>query len=282
MEDNLYQLLGVSPNATIQQIHKAYLTLAKQLHPDKNKASPTATVDFQKLNHAYHVLKEPETRREYDRKNMGYWEQSQNYAEVNEEEHSTYEGISTKVNTMSLTICIPPDMLDTWITVMQERYEGTFRDAKQGQPDKGQMIKVKYQSEGGPLGTVSITVYKTTSKLHIQGTPFFLWLNEHLPELERSVSEVLTKKGFSLGPHKRRSKRQLSITPSPGSGSHCKICSSVITKDGRRVSQCTDCGDSWHDNCATESGISNKRNLCFVCLNLQLHPPPVIRHQREY
>ncbi len=269
MDDNFYQLLGVSPTASLKEIHKAYLALAKQLHPDKNKDNPTATADFQKLNEAYHTLKEPESRREYDRKNMKYSEQSYHYAEVIEEDHSVYEGIVTKVNTMSLTIHIPPDFLDIWISVIQDRYNSTFMEAKKGQPSNGQMLKVVYESEGGPLGTVSITVYKSTSNLHVQGTPFFLWLQEHLPGIKKLVCEAIPKNGLSLGPNKRRSRRQMSMITAnldtQPTSKTCKICTSDITKD-TATSQCVNCNALWHDNCAIGLLENSDGGLCIDCV----------------
>ncbi|CAL1146615.1 unnamed protein product [Cladocopium goreaui] len=62
----LYQALGVAPSASKRTIRLAYLRLAKQLHPDVNKASG-AEGNFQKVREAYEVLSDDARRREYDR-----------------------------------------------------------------------------------------------------------------------------------------------------------------------------------------------------------------------
>lgn len=62
----LYQALGVAPSASKRTIRLAYLRLAKQLHPDVNKAS-SAEANFQKVREAYEVLSDDDRRREYDR-----------------------------------------------------------------------------------------------------------------------------------------------------------------------------------------------------------------------
>lgn len=59
--------MGVPRNANTNQIKKAYRTLAKELHPDKNQDDPDASRKFQDLGAAYEVLSDPEKRETYDR-----------------------------------------------------------------------------------------------------------------------------------------------------------------------------------------------------------------------
>jgi DnaJ-class molecular chaperone len=67
VDTQLYDLLGVSPNATDRDLKKAFQLKALALHPDKNRDDPNATEKFQQLNHAYDLLKNPERRAAYDR-----------------------------------------------------------------------------------------------------------------------------------------------------------------------------------------------------------------------
>lgn len=60
-----YEALGVSRDATDDQIKKAYRKLARELHPDVNDA-PEAVERFKAVTHAYEVLSNPEERRRYD------------------------------------------------------------------------------------------------------------------------------------------------------------------------------------------------------------------------
>jgi len=66
MTQNHYQVLGVSENATHEQIRTAYKKLAMKFHPDKNK-SPEAETKFKAINEAHEVLADADKRAEYDR-----------------------------------------------------------------------------------------------------------------------------------------------------------------------------------------------------------------------
>jgi molecular chaperone DnaJ len=61
-----YEVLGVSRNASEDEIKKAYRRLTRRLHPDVNKDDPQAEAKFKELNEAYGVLSNPELRVRYD------------------------------------------------------------------------------------------------------------------------------------------------------------------------------------------------------------------------
>lgn len=62
-----YEILGVSRQATPQEIKDAYRRLAFLYHPDRNKGNPYAVEKMKELNEAYAVLSDPKKRRDYDR-----------------------------------------------------------------------------------------------------------------------------------------------------------------------------------------------------------------------
>lgn len=60
-----YEALGVSRNASTDEIKKAFRKLARELHPDMNP-DPAAAERFKDVTHAYDVLSNPESRAQYD------------------------------------------------------------------------------------------------------------------------------------------------------------------------------------------------------------------------
>ena len=64
---DLYQRLGLKRGAGEAEIKKAYRSLAKQLHPDRNKDNPNAAKRFAEVTHAYDMLSDKDKRARYDR-----------------------------------------------------------------------------------------------------------------------------------------------------------------------------------------------------------------------
>ncbi len=64
---DLYQRLGLKRGASDEEIKKAYRSLAKQLHPDRNTDKPDAAKRFAEVTHAYDLLSDKDKRARYDR-----------------------------------------------------------------------------------------------------------------------------------------------------------------------------------------------------------------------
>jgi molecular chaperone DnaJ len=64
---SLYDTLGVSKNATEDEIKKAYRKLVRQHHPDRNPGDASAEEKFKEVQTAYDVLSDAEKRKQYDR-----------------------------------------------------------------------------------------------------------------------------------------------------------------------------------------------------------------------
>lgn len=67
MKENYYDILGVTKEATPEELKQAYRKLALQYHPDRNKDNPKAAEEkFKKINQAYETLSDPARKQQYD------------------------------------------------------------------------------------------------------------------------------------------------------------------------------------------------------------------------
>ncbi|XP_070300375.1 dnaJ homolog subfamily C member 4 [Salvelinus sp. IW2-2015] len=68
---NHYDLLGLKPDATLEQIKNAFFDKSKKMHPDSDPSNPGLHGQFVELNEAYRVLSKEVSRREYDLLTLG-------------------------------------------------------------------------------------------------------------------------------------------------------------------------------------------------------------------
>lgn len=83
MNTNYYQVLGVSTDATQEQIKKAYRQKAKEYHPDVNK-NANAQEKMKEVNVAYDILSDPQKKQQYDFSRQNPHMHSQNYTGTNQ------------------------------------------------------------------------------------------------------------------------------------------------------------------------------------------------------
>lgn len=67
MAFEFYDLLGVSRDASPEELKKAYRKKAMELHPDRHKGDKAKEAEFKKVNEAYATLSDPQKKAYYDR-----------------------------------------------------------------------------------------------------------------------------------------------------------------------------------------------------------------------
>jgi len=99
-----YKILGVSKNASVKDIKKAYRKLAAQHHPDKNPDDKGAEEKFKEINEANSVLSDTEKRKKYDALGSN-WEAYQHtgddwrdYTNPREQNKGSFQGNSSGFN----------------------------------------------------------------------------------------------------------------------------------------------------------------------------------------
>lgn len=68
---NYYQLLGISSNASPEEVKKAFRSLARRYHPDVNPGDRNAEEMFKQINEAYDILSDENKRQQYDSQFLG-------------------------------------------------------------------------------------------------------------------------------------------------------------------------------------------------------------------
>lgn len=76
-----YATLEVTPQASDEEIKRAYRKLALKYHPDRNQGNKTAEDKIREINAAYEVLGDPETRKSYERLRFGGHGRKSDFAE---------------------------------------------------------------------------------------------------------------------------------------------------------------------------------------------------------
>jgi DnaJ-class molecular chaperone len=95
IEQDYYNVLGITQNANTEDIKRAYRKLAFQYHPDRNQNDPEANKKMQVINEAYSILVDSQRRQAYDLP-LGYYAVTPKFApgsivQVNYHSNSPYK-----------------------------------------------------------------------------------------------------------------------------------------------------------------------------------------------
>ncbi|XP_045806885.1 dnaJ homolog subfamily B member 8-like isoform X1 [Trifolium pratense] len=97
-----YEVLGLSPSASVNEIKKAYRKLALKYHPDVNKEDK-AQEKFMRIKHAYNTLLNSSSRKKYDSGSRGY-NSSQRSQSRNPQAEEEFYGLGNFLRDAQITI----------------------------------------------------------------------------------------------------------------------------------------------------------------------------------
>lgn len=121
--NNYYDILGVSKDASDEEISKAFKHLALKFHPDKNPNNKESEKKFKELSEAWSVLGDKQKRKSYDLKQdaNNYYKEHWNQSWKNWNNNSSKWWDNKKEN------C---DLRLTLLLTLKEIYEGTIKKIK--------------------------------------------------------------------------------------------------------------------------------------------------------
>lgn len=161
---NHYDTLGVTRNASKEEIKTAFVALCKKHHPDMNPGQPDAQGTFVKVNQAYSVLSNPLSREQYDLELSVVQAYSAQYRNANQ----AYAGSGWRSTTPFGSSASP---------YRQAQYEYDLRDVdwakyrrQHSRPDHGRLVVFLIGLVLVVSGVHALRIYHTHRKLQKQSS----------------------------------------------------------------------------------------------------------------
>ncbi|MFD1673930.1 DnaJ domain-containing protein [Alicyclobacillus fodiniaquatilis] len=124
LDSTYYDMLGISKNASMQEVKRRYHALTKMWHPDKNSGNAHALEVFKSITHAYRVLSDPYEREAYDL-TLKKQEITQIENESREPDNSNKEmdekQFQLNLMIVLMTVCALVMIFIAWVLVRQVR-----------------------------------------------------------------------------------------------------------------------------------------------------------------
>ncbi len=175
-QKDYYNILGITKNATADEIKKAYRKLAHKHHPDKAGNTPEAKEKFQEISEAYETLSNPDKKASYDNPFSGS-RQNWNWQNTNPFQTGDFSSFFTGRQTAKETMINRGRNLNAYVSVtLEEMMTGAIKKIRinrniQCDPCKGTGAEngetVNCSTCGG-MGRVNRTVQHTFGEIVMQ------------------------------------------------------------------------------------------------------------------
>ena len=213
-----YDVLGVSKEATSDQIKSAYRKLAVKHHPDKNKGDKASEEKFKEASEAYHVLSNSERKQNYDnfghaafenngggRGGFGNFDFSNHFSDIFEDFFGDGFGggrRSRRSNNRGSDL-----RYDLSIT-LEEAYSGKKQDIKFSSSERCDICKGSGSKPGHNVGSCSMC----GGHGQVRSNQGFFTVQQTCPQCSGSGEEITNPCSSCGGQGKKQSSKRLSVT----------------------------------------------------------------------
>lgn len=135
---NPYDILGVKPTASEDDLRKAFRKLAKKFHPDLNPGSKEAEARFKDVNAAYDLLSDPVRRARFDRGEIDA-EGRETFARAH-----AHAGPRGRTQSFRFEAGAPGDMSDLFSHLFGDRFAGGHGDFRMRGADRRHAVTVDF------------------------------------------------------------------------------------------------------------------------------------------
>jgi Ca-activated chloride channel homolog len=170
-----YLILGLSPNASDDDIKKSYRKLAQRLHPDKNPNNSAVLSQFQEISEAYSLLSDYDARKKYDREKSNYVSAEDTYFTLRVTPSKRYLSIIPEEQVVYLLAEIFPapqtkEMPKTQTYLNLTLVLDTSNSMKGSRLDRVKLAAQKIIDDLSPKDTISVVVFNDRATVIISST----------------------------------------------------------------------------------------------------------------
>ena len=217
---DFYEALGVTKDASSDQIKAAYRKLAVKYHPDKNKGDKASEDKFKEASEAYHVLSNSERKQNYDnfghaafenggggRGGFGNFDFSSSFSDIFEDFFGDFGGAGGRRGKRNSNLRGSDLRYDLSIS-LEEAYTGKKQDIKFSTSEKCNTCKGSGSKPGQEVGACSMC----GGNGQVRSNQGFFTVQQTCPQCSGNGEEITNPCRDCNGQGKKQTSKRLSVT----------------------------------------------------------------------
>jgi len=216
---DFYEVLGVTKDASSDQIKAAYRKLAVKHHPDKNKGDKTSEDKFKEASEAYHVLSNSERKQNYDnfghaafengggRGGFGNFDFSSSFSDIFEDFFGDFGGAGGRRGRKNSNLRGSDLRYDLSVS-LEEAYTGKKQDIKFSTSEKCNTCKGNGSKPGYDVGACSMC----GGNGQVRSNQGFFTVQQTCPQCSGNGEEITNPCRDCNGQGKKQTSKRLSVT----------------------------------------------------------------------